>query len=99
MLTAVESPVRISVSGCAPDAVAGRWRVTWVVTNVVDEALRLQEAWLPHGHFRGEGHIALAFGLAAGAEDVLELNVRAEEPPGTVVRNAFLILQVRGERQ
>lgn len=95
MLTAVEPPVRIRVNGCAPDSASGCWRVEWRVTNLLRESVSLQDAWVPHGRFRGTGHVALATSLGPGDDDVLTLSVRAEEPPETVVENAFLILQLR----
>jgi|SRR5579864_5386006 len=95
MLTAVEPPVRISVTGCVPDSVPGRWRVGWRVTNLLTEPLWLQDAWVPHGRFRGSGHVALDASIAPGDDFDLSLSVRASEDPRTVVENAFLIVQAR----
>ena len=94
MLTAVALPVRISVVGCAP--AHGRWRVSWLIANLSDEALLLQDAWIPHGRFRGEGHVGIGAHVPAGGSYLLDLNVSASERDGTVVENAFLILRVRG---
>jgi len=99
MLTAVEPPVRIRVNSCARGSTNACWRVGWRLTNLLREPLLLQDAWVPHGRFRGEGHIALHTSLAAGADHDLALNVLADEAPGTVVENAFLIVQMRSATQ
>jgi hypothetical protein len=98
MLTRGEAPVRIRVSGCAPEG-AGRWRVTFVVCNRFDEPLELRDAWLPHGRFRGDGHMALDASIPPGDEYVLGLGVSATEERGTLVENAFLILRVHGSAE
>lgn len=95
MLTAVEPPVRIRVNGCTRSSEPGRWRVEWRLTNLLDEPLCVQDAWVPHGRFRGEAHVALDLRIPPGGDQDLGLLVAAEEGPGTVVENAFLILQVR----
>ena len=95
MLTAVESPVRIHVAGVAASGTGGKWRVTWLITNVSPATLRVEDAWVPHGRFRGDGHIGLALEIGSGGSAPLELAVRALEPVGTVVENAFVILRVR----
>jgi hypothetical protein len=99
MLTAVEPPVRIRVNGCARESASGCWRVEWRLTNVLGEPLSLEDAWVPHGRFRGQGHIPLDGRIAAGGEYDLGLLVGADEGPGTVLENAFLILQVRTAAQ
>lgn len=99
MLTAVEPPVRIRVNGCARDSRANWWRVEWLLTNRLREPLSLEDAWVPHGRFRGEGHVTLNALIPPGGDHQLGLSVRAEEPPGAVVDNAFLILQVRTATQ
>lgn len=99
MLTPVKPPrARICVDSSRPDAAAGRWLVSWWVTNEGEEPLRIEDAWIPHGRFRGDGHVALNAEVLPGASHVLELRVTAVEPPGTVVENAFLILRARGWR-
>jgi hypothetical protein len=74
----------------------GRWRVAWLVHNDGSSPLRLEDAWLPHGRFRGEGHVAVERKIEPGAASHIELSVSSAEPPGTVVENAFVILRVRG---
>jgi hypothetical protein len=97
MLTAVEPSVRIEVSSCRRCSMpVGRWRVAWLVHNDGSSPLRLEDAWIPHGRFRGEGHVPLQIKIAPGAASRIELSVFSAEPPGTVVENAFVILRVRG---
>jgi hypothetical protein len=95
MLTAVESPVRIQVLSVHPSGAPGRWRVAWLISNLQASPVRLEDAWVPHGRFRGEGHVAVDRAIDPGQSWSLELNVRAEEPAGTVVDNAFLIVRLR----
>jgi len=67
--------------------------VTWRVVNVSDGRVAIVEAWVPHGRFRGEGHLPLNVVIAPGASHLLEIAVNAREEPGTIVENAFLILR------
>jgi hypothetical protein len=96
MLTAVEpGQVRIEIDSCQPEATPGRWLVTWLVRNEGTEPLRLEEGWVPHGRFRGEGHVALEAQIPPGDSTTVSLHVASAEPAGTVVENAFLILRAR----
>ncbi len=61
--------------------------------------LHLEDAWVPHGRFRGEGHVTLDVQVPTGGETIVELTVSAAEAPGTVVENAFLILRLSGQSQ
>lgn len=101
MLMPVETPVRIQVVGCRADPDPdgrGRWRVTWEVHNDGPEAISLQDAWIPHGRFRGPGHLALSVAVPPGEPVRLEFSVATAGAPGEVVENAFLILQVSSPR-
>ena len=94
MLTPVNPPqVRIVVEACQPRPAKGQWLVRWRISNPGREPLRLEDAWVPHGRFRGEGHVPLTLTVEPGASSPVELNVSAEEPPGSVVENAYLILR------
>jgi hypothetical protein len=73
---------------------AVRWQTTWVVHNAGPEPLALEAAWIPHGRFRGDGRLPLSAAISSGTAQELEFVVTADEPPGTVVENAFLILRV-----
>jgi len=73
---------------------AVRWVVTWALCNSGPSFLELTDAWIPHGRFRGDGRISLAVAIAPGATHSQQFFVSADEAPGTVVENAFLILRV-----
>ena len=92
MLTPVARPeVRIDVAACQRDN--RRWRVAWRVHNDGAEPLRLEDAWIPHGRFRGDGHIPVLETIPAGETTLLTFMVTSDEPPETVVENAYLILR------
>src|SRR5438093_9415902 len=95
MLTAVQPPrTPISVAACTPGPLAGRWRVAWLIANDANEPIWLDDAWVPHGRFRGDGHVPLSLTVEPGGSVRLELSVASAEPAGTVVENAFLILRM-----
>ena len=95
MLTAVEA----SIAADSCEAIEARqWRVRWRVTNFGQYPLHIDDAWVPHGRFRGDGHVPFNLTISAGESGVVELNVTASEPPGTVVENAFLILRAGSSR-
>jgi hypothetical protein len=99
MLTAVEPPVRIEVTGCEACAVAaGRWHVTFRVVNSGPSSVDVTDAWLPHGRFRGDGHVPLSASVPPEGFWYLTLGVTSYEEPGTVVENCFLILRAGASR-
>jgi hypothetical protein len=88
-----------SVGGASPrKGEALRWAATWVVHNAATQPLDLEAAWIPHGRFRGDGRLPLSGQVGPGDAHELEFLVTADEAPGTVVDNAFLILRVRVQR-
>ncbi|MBV9579961.1 MAG: hypothetical protein JO057_15330 [Chloroflexi bacterium] len=90
----MESPLRIFVVACQPrPGDRGRWRVTFRLSNVSESSLELCDAWVPHGRFRGDGHIPLQATLPAMDESCLAVEVTSQEEAGAVVENAFLILR------
>ena len=94
MLTRVEPSVRILLESCRSAGTAGRWQVAWRVHNDGDQPLRIDDAWVPHGRFRGEaGRFPVNLAVRPGEWGQLELIVLAAEAPGVVVENAFLILR------
>ena len=88
-------PPRVGVEVFLPraEAESGRWRMSWNIQNLGDAAIALQSAWIPHGHFRGDGRVPLASLIEPGGSTRLEFLVSAQEAPGTRVDNAYLILQ------
>ena len=90
-------PVRIEVVSAQPEGDQhGRWRVSWLVANEAAEPLELHAAWIPHGRFRGDGHLPLALSVPGGGSARLEFAVATAGAAGEVIRNAFLILQLSG---
>jgi hypothetical protein len=87
--------LRFEVVACRPGARAGEWQVTWRVENL-GQAVVIDSAWVPHGRFRGQGRVNFVppRALPGGESALLELTVHADEAPGTLVENAFLILRV-----
>jgi len=74
----------------------GAWRVAWRIENRDDQPVELIETWVPHGRFRAEGvRDTTVRRLEGRGASSLELTVRFSESPGTVVENAFLILQLQ----
>lgn len=96
ILTGMEPAVRVEVVGCAPEAAPGHWRATWLIHNDGDAPIVVEDAWVPHGRFRGcDGHVSIDAEIAAGAAHRLTLSVASSEAAGTVVENAFLIVRLR----
>src|SRR5438874_811525 len=93
MLMPMPPRVRVEVLSAQAESQPGRWRVSFKVDNLGDTPLALQSAWIPHGRFRGDGRLPLACQLAPGDSTRLEFGVTAQEPPGTRLDNAYLILQ------
>jgi hypothetical protein len=71
----------------------GRWLVTWPVTNLGAEKLRLVSARHPHSQFRTD-ETALVGDIPAAATAEITIPVRFAEPSGSVVENPFFILVV-----
>jgi hypothetical protein len=75
---------------------AARWIIRWRIQNSSVDALALEAAWLPHGQFRGERtDLEPPISLPPGQATELELPVAWDEPVGSIVENAFLLLTVR----
>lgn len=78
-----------------PGASPSEWLFAWEITNLGSEPLQVHGAWIPHGRFRGDRReLDPKAALPGGQSARIELPVRCAEPPGTVVENAFLILNV-----
>jgi hypothetical protein len=73
----------------------GRWLVKWRVRNVTETPMRLFSVRVPHGKFKAEeSEFRPAVKIPARDQFILDLVVACEEPPNTIVENAFLILLV-----
>ena len=92
------SSLRVIAGPCIP-AGPGSWRTSWTLSGAA-APLDLLEAWLPHDHFQGPRQRfdpPLAFDPGSRLE--LQRTVACQDPPGSVIENAFLILRVRsGQR-
>jgi hypothetical protein len=74
---------------------SGRWLFRWRVRNLTEASMNLLSVRLPHGKFKGEQReFGPAVKLAAQNHVILELAVACQEPPNTIVENAFVILLV-----
>lgn len=73
----------------------GRWLVAWRIQNLGEGTLKLLSGRLPHSLFRcEERELEAVHALRPKESARLEFPVQCEEPPGTIVENAFLILSV-----
>ena len=74
---------------------SGRWLFKWRVRNVTETPMNLLSVRLPHGKFKAEERKFLPqVEIAAQDHFIVDLAVACEEPPNTIVDNAFLILLV-----
>jgi hypothetical protein len=86
----MEPHLRIEVESVRP-AGAGAWQVSWRLASQ-GEPVALESAWVPHGRFRGAGR--LTFAPPRPLPLTLDMLVQADEAPGTLVENTFLILRL-----
>lgn len=85
----------VSAGPCLHTDVQGVWQASWRL-RAVDDPVQVLEAWLPHDHFYKD---RWRFNPPLMVEDtVLEAEVSCEDPPGTVIENAFLILRTPDRR-
>jgi hypothetical protein len=74
---------------------SNRWFFRWRLRNKSNHAMRLSSVRAPHGKFKAEERKLLPPAtIAAGDSFILDMAVTCEEPPGTIIENAFLILFV-----
>jgi len=85
----------IEPASCRAGATHGQWLAVWRVHNLGQEPVVLLSTWLPHDKFANplQG-IDPPLRLAPGGSTLLELPVACNEPPGSVVENAFVILRL-----
>ena len=90
----------IEALACQATGEAGRWLASWRIQNLERQAVEILSTWLPHDKFASPRR---EFGppLRLPGNDSLDLEVpvACEEAPGSVVENAFLILQVLWRRR
>jgi hypothetical protein len=85
----MEPRLDVEVESVVRGAAAGLWQVTW---RLAGDARAVESAWVPHGRFRGVGRVN--FTPPRALPVFLEMTVHADEAPGTIVENAFLILRL-----
>jgi hypothetical protein len=94
MSVADEGP-KIEVEQVERGTSGERWLFKWRVRNVTATPMNLLSVRVPHGKFKAEERkFGPALKLAAQDHFILDLAVACEEPPNTIVENAFLILLV-----
>ena len=71
------------------------WLFKWRMLNRTQAAMRLFSVRVPHGKFKAEEReFRPPVKIPAQDQFILDLAVACEEPPNTIVENAFLILLV-----
>lgn len=87
--------LEVSAGPCVRTDDAGLWRAAWQL-RASGEPVQVIEAWLPHDHFYSPRR---RFEPPLTVDDtVLEAEVSCEDPPGSVIENAFLILRTPDRR-
>ena len=72
---------------------SGRWLFQWRVRNATERPMSLLSVRVPHGKFKSEERkFGPAVKVAAQDHFILDLVVACQEPPNTIIENAFLIL-------
>ena len=72
-----------------------QWLFKWRVRNVTATPMNLLSVRVPHGKFKAdERKVGPAAKIAAQGSLTLDLIVACQEPPNTIIENAFLILLV-----
>jgi hypothetical protein len=73
-----------------------RWLFGWRIQNLTQQPIKFLAARCPHGKFRsGERIFEPPLSVAGGENATIEMPVLCNEPAGTIVENAFLILLVQ----
>jgi hypothetical protein len=87
--------IEVEQAECGTSKDPGRWLFKWRVRNVTETPMSLLSVRVPHGKFKAEERkFWPALKVAAQDHFILDLAVACEEPPNTIVDNAFLILLV-----
>ena len=74
---------------------SGRWLFAWHIQNCTQQPIKFLAARCPHGKFRSAEKIFdPPLDAAAGKNATIEMSVLCDEPAGSIVENAFLILLV-----
>ncbi|MPZ77429.1 MAG: hypothetical protein GEU77_12995 [Deltaproteobacteria bacterium] len=73
----------------------GEWLFKWRIQNKTAEPMRCLSVRVPHEKFRSRERVfEPPLAVAVGASVILDMAVFCDEPPETIVENAFLILHI-----
>ncbi|MEX0805057.1 MAG: hypothetical protein WD688_17310 [Candidatus Binatia bacterium] len=73
----------------------GEWLFKWRIQNKTAEPMRCLSVRVPHEKFRARERVfEPPLEVAVGASVILNMAVFCDEPPETIVENAFLILHI-----
>jgi hypothetical protein len=87
--------IEVEQAECGASEKPGRWLFKWRVRNVSETPMRLLSLRVPHGKFKAEErNFRPPVKIAAEHDIIVDLAVACQEPPNTIIENAFLILVV-----
>jgi hypothetical protein len=90
-----EPKIEVEQFECSTSENPARWLFKWRVRNVTATPMNLLSVRVPHGKFKAEERkLGPAIKIAAQDHFILDLVVACQEPPNTIIENAFLILLV-----
>ena len=80
---------------CDPAGTEGCWSASWRIRNLSQQRVEIVSVWLPHDNFASRRRVFnTPLRLPSMDSEVLEIHVACDELPGSVVENAFVILQL-----
>ena len=87
--------LHIEAVSCRSAGQPGQWIASWRIQNLERQPAEILSVWLPHDKFTSERrNFDPPLHLSGMEALTLELPVTCQEPPGSVVENAFAILQL-----
>jgi hypothetical protein len=87
--------IEVEQAECGAKEKPGRWLFKWRVRNVSETPMSLLSVRVPHGKFKAEeSKFGPPVKIAAEHDIIVDLAVACQEPPNTIIENAFLILVV-----
>jgi hypothetical protein len=90
-----EPQIEVEQAECGTSNNPAQWLFKWRVRNVTATPMNLLSVRVPHGKFKAdERTLGPAAKIAAQGSLTLDLIVACQEPPNTIIENAFLILLV-----
>ena len=85
--------IEVEQAECSAKEKPGRWLFKWRVRNVSETPMSLLSVRVPHGKFKAEeSKFGPPVKIAAEHDIIVDLAVACQEPPNTIIENAFLIL-------